>query len=292
MQTINLYLHKKSIIPVLHAKQGDVGRKFQVEFADGIPDGVAFSAWYYGTSGEGNYTAIGDRSAFSVSGNTVTVELITQMLTKPGTGKLCLIMSADDLQLASWNIPYEVEHVPGMDSDTAYQYFTAFSEMIKSLPYPDATLTAVGKSADAAAVGAALAKKMPAMESADHSGCYFLVDDGVIRWINPPMIPGVEYRTICRRKGQPEYTKLLLLGEAPADETNSIPHDIADVLEIDGEFLWSANGETIKGNAYFVNGALGAYAWVTADSVGIRSVTVDTTGVNVSVVLRYTKTTD
>ena len=129
MQTINLYLHKKSIIPVLHAKQGEVGRKFQVEFADGIPDGVAFSAWYYGTSGEGNYTAIGDRSAFSVSGNTVTVELITQMLTNPGTGKLCLIMTADGLQLASWNIPYEVEHVPGMDSDPAALYYTAFSEV-------------------------------------------------------------------------------------------------------------------------------------------------------------------
>ncbi|MBP3478084.1 MAG: hypothetical protein J6K03_01205 [Oscillospiraceae bacterium] len=129
MQTINLYLHKKSIIPVLHAKQGDVGRKFQVEFADGIPDGVAFSAWYYGTSGEGNYTAIGDRSAFAVSGNTVTVELITQMLTNPGTGKLCLIMTAEGLQLASWNIPYEVEHVPGMDSDPAALYYTAFSEV-------------------------------------------------------------------------------------------------------------------------------------------------------------------
>ena len=160
MQIINLSLYKKTIIPVLYVKQGDVGRKFQVVFADGIPDGVAFSAWYSGASGEGNYTHIGDRSAFAINGNTVTVELITQMLTNAGEGKLCLVMSgADGSNLASWNIPYVVEHVPGMGSDTAAQYFTAFSEVIKDLPYPDVSLTAPGKAADAAAVGAALAEK-------------------------------------------------------------------------------------------------------------------------------------
>lgn len=163
MQTINLNLYKKTIIPVLYAKQGEVGRKFQVVFADGIPDGVAFSVWYSGASGEGNYTHIGDVSAFTIDGSTVTVELITQMLTNAGAGLLCLVMSgADGSQIGTWNIPYMVEPVPGMGSAAAEQYFTAFSEAIQNLPYPDVSLTAAGKAADAAAVGTALAGKAPA----------------------------------------------------------------------------------------------------------------------------------
>lgn len=134
MQTINLNINKKTVIHVLCAKQGDVGRKFQVVFTDGIPEGVAFSLWYSGTSGEGNYTHIGDVSAFTIDGNVVTVELITQMLTNAGEGLLCLVMSgADGAQLGTWNIPYMVESVPGMGSAAAEQYYTAFSEL-KHLP--------------------------------------------------------------------------------------------------------------------------------------------------------------
>ena len=35
MQTINLDISVKSIIPLLHAKQADVGRKFKVVLSDG-----------------------------------------------------------------------------------------------------------------------------------------------------------------------------------------------------------------------------------------------------------------
>ena len=147
MQTINLHIYEKNIIPALYTKQGDVGRKFKAVIADGIPDGVTFSVWYSGASGAGNYTHIGDRSAFAVEGSTVTVELITQMLTNAGAGYLCLVMSGvDGSQLATWNIPYEVEHVPGMGSAAAEQYYTAFSETAKKV------------AADAARAEAAAAK--------------------------------------------------------------------------------------------------------------------------------------
>lgn len=152
MQTIYLDISNKGIIPAIHAKQGDVGRKFLIKLTNSgevyhIPDGVAFSVWYSGASGEGNYTHISDRSAFVIDGNTVTVELITQMLNNAGEGKLCLVMSgADGSNLASWNIPYAIEHVPGMDSDAAEQYYTAFSETAKQV------------AADAARAEAAAAK--------------------------------------------------------------------------------------------------------------------------------------
>ncbi len=167
MQTINLDLSTKNIVPLLHAKQGDVGRKFTAVITDaGEPCDLAdaaFSVWYTGTSGEGNYTDIGDNSAFSVDGNTVTVELITQMLTNTGSGVLCLVMStAEGGQLGTWNIPYHVEGVPGSESEEAQQYYTAFQRAVADLPYPDASLSVAGKAADAAAVGAALGGKAPA----------------------------------------------------------------------------------------------------------------------------------
>ena len=85
MQTINLDLSVRSIIPLLHAKQGDVGRKFKVVLTDNlvaypVPMGAAVSVWYSGPSGQGNYTDIGADIAVSVSSNEITVELITQML--------------------------------------------------------------------------------------------------------------------------------------------------------------------------------------------------------------------
>ena len=172
MQTINLHIYKQTIVPVLFAKQGDVGRKFKAVLTDGtagytIPADTVFSVWFSGASGEGNYSAIDGRSAFAISGNTVEVELITQMLNNKGQGVLCLVMNnTDGTQIGTWNIPYEVEAVPGMGSAAAQQHFTALSEVAaaaaasaaraeaaaKKLTIDD-TLSKTGQAADANAVG-------------------------------------------------------------------------------------------------------------------------------------------
>lgn len=163
MQTFNLDISTKNIIPLVNAKQGDVGRKITVTITDdGKPYALAgsvFSVWYTGASGEGNYTNIGDASAFSVVGNSVTVELITQMLVNAGNGELCLMMhTAEGKKIGMWNIPYYVEEVPGAGSQEAKMYYDAFQKAVEDLPYPDETLAIPGKAADAAAVGKALAK--------------------------------------------------------------------------------------------------------------------------------------
>lgn len=171
MQTIYLDISNKGVIPTIYAKQGDVGRRFLAVLTDaGVPysppAGSAFSVWYDGDSGDGNYTDIGSESAFTVNANTVSVELITQMLEKDGEGILCLVLSrADGKQISFWNIPYICEFVPGYESEEANSYFTAFSEAVQNLPYPDTTLSVVGKSADSAAVGEALAGKAPAKQA-------------------------------------------------------------------------------------------------------------------------------
>lgn len=133
MQTIHLDIAQKNTIPVVYAKQGDVGRTFQAVITDNgvpytIPQEAGFSLWYSGSGGEGNYSVIGERDAFSISGNTVTVELITQMLV-PNGGLLCLVLNAaNGTQLGFWDIQYTVEAIPGAESPEAQQYYTALSE--------------------------------------------------------------------------------------------------------------------------------------------------------------------
>lgn len=132
MQTFNLDISAKRVIPPLYAKQRDVGTKILIRLTNNkegypIPDGVTWSVWYSGASGEGNYTSIDGRSAFAVEGNKVTVELIYQMLNNPGPGSMCLVMnSADGSQMGMWNIPYRVEAIPGADSEAATAYYQAF----------------------------------------------------------------------------------------------------------------------------------------------------------------------
>ena len=176
MQTINLDISRMNVIPTLYAKQTDVGRKFKAVITDsGAPHSVADSAvsvWYNGASGEGNYTDVGADSAISASGNEITVELITQMLSNPGSGVLCLVINAPNGdQIGTWNIPYLVEKIPGVGSLAAQEYFTAFSKAVQNLPYPDASLSLVGKAADAAAVGTALAEKAPTGHVVNYIEC-------------------------------------------------------------------------------------------------------------------------
>lgn len=132
MQTFNLDLSIKRIVPLLYAKQRDVGSKICIVLTDNqenytIPNDAQFSVWYSGKSGSGNYTDIDGKSAFAIEGNTVTVELIYQMLNNPGEHLMCLVMNgADGKQQGLWNIPYFVEAIPGADSEAATAYYNAF----------------------------------------------------------------------------------------------------------------------------------------------------------------------
>lgn len=188
MQTIHLDVSNKGVVPAIYAKQGDVGRKFRAVITDNgeaydIPADALLSVWYSGTSGEGNYSMIGENSAFSIDGNTVTVELITQMLANHGSGNVCLVMNRQDgTQIGTWNIPYIVEQLPGMGSSAAEQYFTALSEVAGKAAESaakateaaatfetDESLSVAGKAADAAATGEALAGKAPVALGAPHN---------------------------------------------------------------------------------------------------------------------------
>lgn len=173
MQTIYLDISNKGVYPCVYAKQTDVGRKFKVVLTDSgvpyeIPNGSLVSIWFNGASGEGNYSDINGKSATEILGNTITVELIEQMLKVPGDGIVCLILNdSNGNQIGSWNLQYIVEFVPGVDSEVATEYYTAFSEAVKQLGelskklVIDDTLSVEGAAADAAKTGALLNEKAP-----------------------------------------------------------------------------------------------------------------------------------
>ena len=70
---------------------------------------------------------------------------------------------------------------------------------------------AVGRVADTPGSGAITAGDVgaaPAIEDTNNPGCFYRMIDGVQEWINPPMVLGVEYRTIERYNGRPVYARL------------------------------------------------------------------------------------
>ena len=165
MQTIYLDISNKGVYPCIHAKQGEVGRKFLAIITDmGVPYNIPFdgliSVWYSGDKDEGNYSAIGEENAFSVDGNKVAVELVEQMLSRPGNGELCLTVNRGDGScMATWNIPYEVERVPGYCSSVPTEYYTALTEVAGEAAKhaADAKMASIvaGEHANAAATDAA-----------------------------------------------------------------------------------------------------------------------------------------
>ena len=62
----------------------------------------------------------------------------------------------------------------------------------------------------------------PAVESEEHSGCYYRMVGDTKEWVNPPMIPGVEYRTTERHNGSPVYVKYINIGTLPASGSISV----------------------------------------------------------------------
>ena len=69
----------------------------------------------------------------------------------------------------------------------------------------------------------------PAVESEEHSGCYYRMVGGVQEWINPPSTIGVEYRTTERWNGKTVYSKVVNFGKLPNTSEKSVAHGIAVV---------------------------------------------------------------
>lgn len=171
MQTIKLDLQRQSILQPLKAKQNDrYSRFFKAVLLDGstafsIPSGAAMMVRYIAPSGCGWYDTITEingtttHSAFSITGNEVTVELAEAMLTMPGSGTLCLqVYAASGYRIGTWNVPIEIEADPLADSTiAASDYYNVLTgQVAQALGYRDAA----ANSAQSAAASAALAQQI------------------------------------------------------------------------------------------------------------------------------------
>lgn len=79
------------------------------------------------------------------------------------------------------------------------------------------------------AVTAKQAGAAPAVESTDYPGCYYRTVNGVVEWINPPMVEGVEYRTTERCDRNPVYAKCMSCGQMPNASMKTVNHGISDI---------------------------------------------------------------
>ena len=138
---------------------------------------------------------------------------------------------------------------------------------------------------------------MQGIESTDHPGCYYVLNDSKVEWINPPMSVGVEYRTTERYLGKPVYVKALSISSLPNNSNTSV--NIA--AKSDGSAdetirAITAYGVTSNGNS------IPAWAWSRDPTKKIYlqlylwiiylSTTFDASSEGATIVVKYTKTTD
>ena len=64
----------------------------------------------------------------------------------------------------------------------------------------------------------------PAIADATYPSCYYRMVDGEKEWINPPMVSGVEYRTMERYLGKPVRTKVINCGVVAKGGTLTFAH--------------------------------------------------------------------
>lgn len=83
------------------------------------------------------------------------------------------------------------------------------------------------------------------IEDTTYPGCYYRNQNGVIEWVNPPMVFDVEYCTTERYNGNPVYIKLINFGAMPngAEKPTATPVSIGKSLNI-----VSIEGKTYGGN--------------------------------------------
>ena len=125
---------------------------------------------------------------------------------------------------------------------------------------------------------------MQGIESADYPGCYYVLNDSTVEWINPPINLGVEYRTTERYLGKPVYCKLVDFGKLPNNAVKDVAHGISNLqyaISVTGE----SNGDNLIGNMYIT------YVNIGSTKIGIKT-NADRSGVSATVLIKYTKTTD
>lgn len=140
-----------------------------------------------------------------------------------------------------------------------------------------------------------------AIESTEYPGCYYRMVDGVVEWVNPPVVSDTLFRTSERYKGKPVYVVVKNLGACSSSSIvysniGGIASDVSEIIDCYG----SADGEYSLPNFYSYPGSndfnmYSMSAWAMKGSGNIvagyscgssRRIT------SATVVVKFTKTTD
>ena len=187
MQTFKLDISIPAGPLVIYAKQADsMSRFFKVALSDSgaswePPPGSVMTV-RFGAPGmpAGWYDTItepdgGTHSAFSVSENTVAVEIAEQAVSSPGKNVLCLLVNgADGYQLAGWNFELAVQAVPGLAAPEVETYYNALTEQVanalKNAQAAQASADAAAQSAKEAAASAGSVNAKNLLTKAEYGG--------------------------------------------------------------------------------------------------------------------------
>lgn len=125
---------------------------------------------------------------------------------------------------------------------------------------------------------------VPFIEDTTYPGCYYCTVNGVSEWINPPLMVGVEYRTVERWLGEPVYVKVFDFGALPNNNIKSKAHNIPNV-----KLVFDVFGQTSYASSLQYNGVTGMYANRTNIVI---STNADLSGITAYVAIKYTKLTN
>ena len=143
------------------------------------------------------------------------------------------------------------------------------------------------------------------IEDANNPGCYYHMVGGVQEWINPPMVPGVEYRTAKRNNGKPVYINLHDIGPLPNNTIKEVVFGTtvdrpiscqSYTVRVDNGWYQTINGALplsygyadvpqIIASAYWMDGRSGP-------TIGVWTNKALLDGYNCYAIVEYTKITD
>lgn len=156
-------------------------------------------------------------AAWTVQGNRVTVALAPQMLTVAGIVNAQVVLRCGARVLPTFTVEISVQHDPSFEAVTSEDYVNWFAM------YEGALAESIARLEE---------NFWQAMESPAYPGCRYVMKDGVVEWINPPMVVGTEYRTTERWNGKVKYKKLIEYTNAEAlsgDVLTKIPHGVSNM---------------------------------------------------------------
>lgn len=117
---------------------------------------------------------------------------------------------------------------------------------------------------------------------------------GSWEYVNPPMELNTEYRTTERWDDKPVYQYLLKVTDIPTGSSSSsglkqvpMTSGMWNII-VDLQVTWVRPSLTTSGNALFVNGAVGGFAYVASNNVAIKTYD-NITDATVYVRLKYVK---